>query len=396
MAIVDGTMAQVRSIQASARATGADQRGNRAGDLDCLGARITASTHDRIRSEFSKAGLTFGEDNPSPTIGQAHAGNLQRQKNSAKDFQTPGDRTAGASDAVSGASRVRSTTPAAPKAVAPATDPAPAPASAPQSVPASVDVSADSRAVLDALAAGQAGPDVRERLAAVLGPADAAQTHAFMEEVRTAGLLEQFLDAAAVDEAGAPVSGGLRADAREVFTNGKMDYLADAFARTPIKLVNAGVNSYSGGVVSVNRDQGPDVLAHEMFHAYADYHGGLAGASAINEGFAIAATKTGLRGEQANLAETIYGTKNYYRDVGIAGFDPNTYSFGDASTADPELLDVMRTIAASDVSGLAWHDPAQMQDEYQRFFAPLNRDQPFENWLREVDGAVAVMKASRG
>ncbi|HVE86388.1 MAG TPA: hypothetical protein VND93_26210, partial [Myxococcales bacterium] len=133
-----------------------------------------------------------------------------------------------------------------------------------------------------------------------------------------------------------------------------------------------------------------NVLAHELFHAFSNAHGGD-GYSALDEGFGIAAREYAFTDTSYNLAEMVYGTMKAYRDGGDSG-----YQFGDFSKADPKLRELMGAFASRDRSQLAWNNPTQLQAEYTKYFEPLTRSYSnWNQWLADVETATRQMLADR-
>lgn len=253
--------------------------------------------------------------------------------------------------------------------------------------------------VLEALRSGKTDAATRQMIADYFGPLGMDASHATMETIRQEGLLDVFIQATVRDSAGNPPGPELTAGLTRLLETGRLDVYAETLATTAINVGDYGGKlEYRPAESAVVLDRNSlgdtqnlaNVLAHELFHAFADAHGG--GQGALNEGFGIAAREYAFTDGQYNLAEMVYGTKNWYRD---REGQPN-YPIGDMGNADGKLREFLGAMAARDSSLLAWQNPAQMQQEYRDYFAPINRDQDWNAWLAEVDDATRRMLDARG
>jgi hypothetical protein len=86
----------------------------------------------------------------------------------------------------------------------------------------------------------------------------------------------------------------------------------------------------------------------------------------------------------------VYGTKNWYRDIRN---EPD-YQFGDFSSADPKLAELMNAFSSRDSSGLAWNNPTQLEAEYQKHWEPLDRSD-HANWPAAAAQATTDMMTER-
>ena len=224
-------------------------------------------------------------------------------------------------------------------------------------------------------------------------------SHAAMETIRQEGLLEAFIQATVRDSAGNPPGPELTAAVTRMLETGRLDIYAETLATTAINVGDYdGRLEFRPGEKAVVLDENSlgdtqnlaNILAHELFHAFADAHGG--GYGALNEGFGIAAREYAFTDDEYNLAEMVYGTKNFYRDF---NGQPD-YPIGDMRNADPELQEFLEAMGARDSSLLAWQNPAQMEQEYKDYFVPINRNQDWNDWLTEVAEATQKMLDARG
>lgn len=253
--------------------------------------------------------------------------------------------------------------------------------------------------VLDALRVGNTDDATRTMIADYFKAQDMAGSHATMEKIRNEGLLDTFIQATVRDSDGNPPGAELTAGLTRCMETGRLDIYAETLATTAINVGDyEGKLEYRPADNAVVLDQNSigdteslgNILAHELFHAFADDHGG--GYGAINEGFGIAAREYAFQDGDYNLAEMVYGTKNYYRDY---NGQPD-YPIGDMQGADPKLTEFLTAMAGRDSSQLAWDKPEQLQREYDVYFRPINRAQDWNTWLAAVDDATRRMQDARG
>jgi hypothetical protein len=252
--------------------------------------------------------------------------------------------------------------------------------------------------VLDALRSGKKDDATRQMIAEYFKPLGMEASHATMEKIRKEGLLDNFLDATVRDEHGNPPQPALKDGLRRLMETGRLDVYAETLATTTISMGKYDGLFYQPDKKGVFLDETAvgdtqnlaNILAHELFHAFNDAHGGPWGA--LNEGMGIAAREFAFSDGQYNVAEMVYGTKNFYRDFN----NQPDYPIGNVRNADPKLMELLNAFGARDSSHLAWQNPAQMEREYKEFFEPINRNQDWNSWLAAVDKATQDMLAARG
>jgi hypothetical protein len=298
-------------------------------------------------------------------------------------------------------------TPAATATPAPATTPAPDAAPTPTQAAAAQKVDPNPPtidAITDKLKAGDTSDATRTMIGDYFAPLNMADSKAAMDKIREQQLLPQFIDAAARDANGKPVTPEVKAGLQVMMNTGKLDVYAETLARTPITVGTFADKDgnpalqYVGKKEGIQLDQralsGQDaqgvanILAHETFHAFSDAHGGQ-GYTALDEGLGIAAREYAFSDKDYNLSEMVYGTKNFYRDKRN---EPN-YQLGDFSKADPKLKELMGAFASRDYSHLAFNNPTQLQSEYQTYWKPLDRNR--DDWSDAAVQATAQMLAGR-
>jgi len=124
-----------------------------------------------------------------------------------------------------------------------------------------------------------------------------------------------------------------------------------------------------------------DVLLHESLHSFNCMNGGPIGA--LDEGSAIWIFKTAFPGSrsvgelQGGLAETTYGTANYYRDYGV---NESNYSPINAATGTTsKSKELFSWLSSTDPSKLPWDNQAKLQACYDLYYKGLNRKS--SNWF---------------
>jgi len=144
-----------------------------------------------------------------------------------------------------------------------------------------------------------------------------------------------------------------------------------------------------------------NTITHELFHIFNSQQHAAPGISGLNEGTAIWIFKCAYRdlprGEyDLGLAEPTFGTINFYRDIGIKGYPKNIDMGIPTKDITAKGREVYETILmARDPSRLPVFDAQAMQAIYKKYFAPIDRNQPFDKWLRTFRQAHARMLRDR-
>lgn len=243
----------------------------------------------------------------------------------------------------------------------------------------------------------------RDMIASYFAPLDMAQSHEAMQKIRDEGLLDEFVDATVRDVNGKPAADSVKQGVTKILETGKLDVYAETFANTPITVGNygdgklqfnpgppRGIELDEKTLAGFGEQDVANILAHETFHAFSDAHGGD-GYSALDEGFGIAAREYAFGTGSYDMAEMVYGTKNFYRDIRK---EPD-YQFGDFSKADPKLTELLNAFSSEDSSQLNWKDPKMLQAEYTKFWEPLKRDVSWDDWKKAAAQATQDMLAAR-
>ncbi|MEJ7729060.1 MAG: hypothetical protein WKG00_07590, partial [Polyangiaceae bacterium] len=251
-------------------------------------------------------------------------------------------------------------------------------------------------------------------------------SHLAMQTIRDEGLLDTFMETVLRDADGNAVDSRL-ADAMTAMTaTGRLDVYAETLANTPISLYDptaadfafaGGAHFFTPGGPDVARgvyfnqdaiaqtfaafapgtadyDGAVDLIAgtsaHETYHAYNDAHGGPGGA--VNEGMGIAAIWYAYTDDDYDIAEAIYGTKNFYRDA--PGFADPSFPLA-AGTGDAELTAFLAELATRDNSGVAYDDQTRLDQEYRDFYEGIDRTD-YWAWIEPAREARLEMIARRG
>lgn len=290
------------------------------------------------------------------------------------------------------------------------------------------------KAIAAALLRGDTGDAARERIASYFGPLGVQGSKQAMDAIRRSDLLDTFLDTTLRATTGQKVDPRVRLAVEAMMRSGRLDVYAETLASRPISLydpkdprfadtggnhhfnpgrpgsgalwwkvnpVEKGVyfnesvldEKFAGAVPGQAShgnavDDLANTMAHEVYHAYHDAHGGPDGA--VNEAMGIAAFNYAYRDGDYDLAEMIYGTKNFYRDNMVP---PNPSYPLTAGTGDAELTDFMAQIASRDSSGAAYADQARLTAEYVEHWKGLERNEG--DWASKAAQASAEMKANR-
>jgi hypothetical protein len=281
-------------------------------------------------------------------------------------------------------------------------------------------------AIADALMAGDDGDDVRDAIHDYFEPLALDGSTAAMDAIRDAGLLDSFLAATLRDRWGNDVDPRVLDATRTLMATGRLDVYAETLASKPISLYDpdslffrdrGGNHHYwpqdsflSPAGIYLNADVLADqfgtlapgtadydaevtelakTLAHEVYHAFNADHGGPQGA--VNEGLGIAAIPYAFGDDDYDMAEMIYGTKNFYRD----NWDQPDYPLEAVGSADAELTELIEAFAVRDASQVAWDDQEQLEREYAEYWEPIDRDRPWAEWEADADQATEDMLDGR-
>jgi len=163
----------------------------------------------------------------------------------------------------------------------------------------------------------------------------------------------------------------------QIFMTGRADYLMEALDYTTFKIGNATVfyPGTNGGTVEILDPADIPVLVHEFFHSFWFKHTGNSPDSAMDEGFAIAAAEVVVNNE-TDLAEKVFGTKLYYRDIGLVGY-PRDIALGAdiINYADNTLANALDFLQAHDNtgSGFNWRDKSRTETYFNTIWVNLDR-----------------------
>jgi Flp pilus assembly pilin Flp len=286
-------------------------------------------------------------------------------------------------------------------------------------------------AIATALLTGDTSDAARQQIADYFGPLGVEGSKAAMDAIRQDNLLGTFLDTTLRAADGQQVDPRVRDAVTRMMNSGRLDVYAETLATNPISLYDPsdprfkeakGAHHFTSDVPGSWLPWGPGpvaqgvyfnqaaldkafegtepgkashgnavdslagTMAHEVYHAYNFAHGGPNGA--VNEGMGIAAIKYAYTDSEYDIAEMIYGTKNFYRDkLG----DPK-YPLA-AGTGDAELTAFLAQLASRDSSDVAYANQQQLGDEYKTHWETINRND--EGWAAKAEEATRKMKAAR-
>jgi len=241
---------------------------------------------------------------------------------------------------------------------------------------------------------GRTDDAFRNGVAKYFGSLGADDAHKAMESIRADGLQRQLIDSVMRDKDGNPSDVRLRDGIETMLNTGRVDFMVAQISSKSYNVFTGSANGTSdshffpsgdakeGVYINVDRANDaaelPRTLVHETFHAFAHDHGSNGGAA--EEGMGIALIHYAFTDGKYNVAEAIYGTKNWYRDDGRDG----DIEMGDFSNADPQLREVLQSVSARDESQVAWDNPEQLQSDYDKFWSGTNRFDPPGNWEANV------------
>jgi hypothetical protein len=244
--------------------------------------------------------------------------------------------------------------------------------------------------VIEGLQAGRTDDAFRDGVAELFGPMTMDQAHDAMQQIRDLGLQRQLIDSVVRDSEGNQADARIRDGIETMLNTGKVDFFVGQLASDSFTVFDGAVHDTGdphfwgaaesperGVYIPVGRANDtaelPRTLVHEIFHAYASDHGSAGGA--LEEGMGISLIHYAYGETPYNMAEAVYGTKNWYRD----SRDPATgqptngnIAMGDFSNADAQLREVLEALSVDDESHLAWDDNARLQREYRQFW--MNQD----------------------
>lgn len=266
-----------------------------------------------------------------------------------------------------------------PKAGGPAPTPAP-------TTPA--PVSADVQNVLSLIESHNvyASPNAaqnRELLRTPLKQLSVAESTELMDAVRKAGKVSALVSALIDIRPSAVNPSKLKSAWSDVLSSGKLDFMVEVLTYVDY---NSDEGTYCSGTSVHIYDYGldPGVLIHESYHAFNDVHG-VDGINGLNEGSGITAAKIYASGWK-NLAETIFGTVLYYRDIGIPGY-PKDIPFGDANAYDAKGRDALRSLMSVDESKIDWFSTSRVKTLFDLFWKRLDRNVGWSKWESDARAA---------
>lgn len=183
----------------------------------------------------------------------------------------------------------------------------------------------------------------------------------------------------------------------EILWSQRMDFFFETLLYTKYVSTNLGTVYYSGKVdIYDYAAVAIEHFIHETCHSFNEFHGRpMAIGPGWNEGSAIALAKYFRQGERINLAETVFGTILYYRDIGLKGY-PRIISIGNTNDYDQKGKEFVYWLMQRDISGVNWFDSREVNNVFCKYWNPLNRNIPWEEWLIMADAATANWRQEKG
>ncbi|MBI4347436.1 MAG: hypothetical protein HY553_11310 [Elusimicrobia bacterium] len=220
------------------------------------------------------------------------------------------------------------------------------------------------------------------------------EARAFMDAVRAQKLVRPLVNALLALSQSARNAHALTDEWVRVLEGGRADFLVEVL--TYVEYASTGVGTvYFPGRDTVDiydYDAAVGAVVHESCHGFMDEHGLEGNAVGLNEGFCIALPKY-IESGQGDIAEAVFGTVLFYRDVGLRGY-PTQVAIGDANTLDAKGQAVARFLMRHDPSGIDWFDARGVRCLYDRVWSKLDRDVEWNAWLSSVDQATAASRVA--
>lgn len=174
--------------------------------------------------------------------------------------------------------------------------------------------------------------------------------------------------------------------------SGRVDFCVEILSYASYTSVSNGCFARNTVVDIYDYEAARAAIFHETFHTFNFVHGPVGGG--WNEGSAIALPKW-YEGDACHLGETVFGTVLYYRDIGIEGY-PKHIEIGGPWQYDQKGQEFTHWLMQYDVSGVNWFNPQEVRRTLDIYWAPLNRNVAWEDWLASVEEATRRIKRDKG
>jgi hypothetical protein len=216
-----------------------------------------------------------------------------------------------------------------------------------------------------------------------------------MGVIRQQGKVEALVNALISIDSSATNQESLIEDWVTILSSGKLDYMVEILTYTNYRSAHpCGYYCFSGDSVYIGDYAAVNVatIIHESNHSFNEVHG-LGGNNGLNEGTSITICNY-FDNTTKSLAESIFGTVLYYRDIKLAGYPTDLpiypYGFFDENgnvTCDEKGKQFINFLMSEDVSRIDWFNPLKVQTIFDRYWKPLNRNMPFSDWLVTANAA---------
>jgi len=174
----------------------------------------------------------------------------------------------------------------------------------------------------------------------------------------------------------------------DMYSSGRIDFMIETLTYVEYGSLGEGTY-YAHPIVSIYdyANVNTEVIVHETCHGFNEEHGSgdLSGISGSNEGICIALANYYAE-KEVNMAETVFGTVLYYRDIGLEGY-PENIPIGDFSQYDEKGVLMLKSLKEQDRSRINWKNTAQVDYVYENYWEHLDRDQEWEDWLADANSA---------
>ena len=211
-----------------------------------------------------------------------------------------------------------------------------------------------------------------------------SESKEFMNIIRKDNKVEDLINALIDIKSSVVNSNALINSWKSILQSGKLDYFIEILTYTDY---NSDSGTYCAGnsvhIYDYNA-VGIGCIIHESNHSFNFTHG-VGDISGLNEGTSITVIHYYDDGWK-NLAETIFGTVLYYRDIGISGY-PKDIPISDPNLYDAKGKEFMKFLMNEDESKINWFDSNEVQTIFDLYWKPLNRNVPWEQWVNDAKTA---------
>lgn len=218
---------------------------------------------------------------------------------------------------------------------------------------------------------------------------DPVDSLAFMDVIRSADRVRHLVRALLLVKPNAVNPDAIEDKLVEVFSRPKADFLIELLTYVSYDSNNKGRVYFPNSRTVDMEDyfQARDAIVHESCHGFMHMHGNPT--TGFNEGLCIALPKY-INGDKVDIAETVYGSVLYYRDVKLEGYSTNV-PIGNLDRLDDKARVMVRMLMAHDASRIDWFNKHEVQCHFDRIWFRLDRkygQKDWDGWLRSVDEAV--------